>query len=40
MIFKTDMDEVVTATGQNTDERDNAPGGIVGFKLNYRQIAC
>ena len=40
MTFRTDGDEVVTATGQNTDERDNAPSGTVGFKLDYTQISC
>ena len=23
-----------------TDETENAPGGIIGFKLNYEQIDC
>ena len=39
--FVTDGDEVsTTAGGQDTDELSSAPGGIVGFKLDYQQLAC
>ena len=40
-MFVTDGDKVSTAAGaQNTDEISGAPGGIVGFKLDYQQLSC
>lgn len=39
--FHTDGDEVTGPAGaSNTDELDSAPGGIVGFSLDYTQVAC
>ena len=44
--FKTDADEAVgkdaaAAPGvANENEQDSSPGGILGFSLNFMQIAC
>ena len=39
--FVTDGDEVAATAGDaNTDELNAAPGGIVGFKLDYQQLSC
>jgi len=35
-----DADEVIGATDATDDERAIATGGIVGFKLQYKQVAC
>ena len=43
---KTDADEVAIADNVGaagvgkTNEQDLAPGGIVGFSLNFMQLAC
>ena len=38
--FKTDADENTIATDEKTNEQANAPGGIVGFSLNFAQQSC
>ncbi|TRY72201.1 hypothetical protein TCAL_13281 [Tigriopus californicus] len=39
--FKTDNNEAETAiTDATTAEVKTAPGGIIGFSLNYQQLAC
>ena len=43
--FKTDEDELpLTAIGGGGDATDSeniaAPGGIIGFNINFRQISC
>ena len=39
--FVTDGDEVSATMGTaDTDEINSAPGGIVGFKLDYQQLSC
>ena len=35
-----DADEVAPGADATLDERDTATGGIVGFKLDYKQVAC
>jgi len=35
-----DADEVAPGATALLDERDTATGGIVGFKLDYKQVAC
>ena len=43
MTFVTDGDEAVDAGGaatQDVDELAHAPGGTVGFKLDYQQLSC
>ena len=43
MTFKTDADEVNTnagATQADVNEQSVAPAGIIGFSLNFNQIAC
>lgn len=44
-MVRTDLDEVTSsvaanADGANTNEMSLGPGGIIGFSLNYQQIAC
>ena len=40
--FKSDGDELATggANMATTNEGNGAPGGIVGFSINYVQQAC
>lgn len=41
--FKSDSFEATTATGANmanVNEQNGMPAGIVGFSLNYQQVAC
>ena len=39
--FVTDGDEVSATAGDHmTDEINGAPGGIVGFKLDFQQLSC
>ena len=39
--FKTDANEVTAdLAAPNTDEEKDAPGGIIGFNLNFLQQAC
>ena len=39
--FKTDANEVTADLNDpNTDEERDAPGGIIGFNLNFLQQAC
>ena len=37
---KFDETEICTAAAGNTCEWDTIPGGIIGFKLIYWQVAC
>jgi len=40
--LKTDADEGSTGTIDvaNTNEQSEVPGGIIGFSLDYTQVAC
>jgi hypothetical protein len=45
LTFRTSSDEAEANTavaGQtaSTNEAELAPGGIIGFSLDYRQVAC
>ncbi len=45
LTFKTDADEVSDATAAADEEADveeqsEAPGGIIGFSLDYQQQPC
>ena len=39
--FETDATEVLTTdTDQSKSESYGAPGGIIGFNLSWKQVAC
>jgi len=44
VIFKTDANEITTMGGAASTAINNeqavAPGGIIGFQLNFLQISC
>ena len=40
MTFVTDGDEVNGGTSADMGELAEAPGGTVGFKLDYQQLSC
>ena len=38
--FNSDANEDAMGAGRMINEEVEAPGGILGFSLNYKQIAC
>lgn len=40
LTFRTNADEAVAADAANTNENNGTPKGIIGFSLNFYQVAC
>jgi len=38
--FRSDANEATTGAGVNLDELASTPRGIIGFELDFFQVAC